>query len=126
MEMYNDINLNKIKSYLGLNNYNLINVINVEQVKELCVAKLCAVLGVNCAHNCNNDLFEIFSCIMGEAVCELLHIHVHIAKEDLRLVRYSGINFIKKSYQILEMKEIDEAVLDIFIFIERNKNLLGL
>ena len=117
--------LTRVEEFLQIENQKLSSSILQENVKELCVAKLCDVLGISCCYNYKCELFDFFSCIMGEAVCQILNIKVHIAQDCIRFVKYKGINFIDKSIQIMNNESIDEAVLDIFNFVDENKELIS-
>jgi hypothetical protein len=88
------------------------------------VAKLCEVLGISCVVNYKNKMFEIFSSVMAEAVCQKLNIKKHIASDNIRLVKYNGINFVEKAKEFLDVEDIEEATLDIFNFVDENKSLL--
>ncbi len=119
-----DENTEKVKKFLEMEGYNFSLNEENEQIKEICVAKLCDVLGIECAYNYQNQMFQIFSSVMAEAVCQKLNIKKHIAKDSIRLFKYNGINFVETAKKFLDEKEIDEATLDIFNFVDENKNLL--
>lgn len=116
--------LQQVKDYLKLKEYKVHGNIIKENIKELCVVKIFDILGIGCGYNYRNEYFDIYSSVLGEAVCEKLKIKVHIASDNLRFVRYEGINFIDKSVTFLEKENLDEAVLDIFNFVEDNKKLI--
>ena len=119
-----DENANKVKNYLELENCKISSMEEVEQIKEMCVAKLCEVLGIDFVYNYKNKMFQIFSSVMAEAICQKLNIHKHIAPDDLRLIKYNGINFVEKAKSFIDAEDIEEATLDIFNFVDKNKNLL--
>lgn len=119
-----ELYLQQIKQYLNLKDYKILSITIKEKVKEMCVAKLCYVLGISRICNYKNGFFEFFSCVVGEAVCEHLGIRTHVAEECVRFVRYEGVNFVSKCKQFLIMEEIDEAVLDCFNFLDKHKNLV--
>lgn len=114
----------KVKKFLEMEDYNFSRNEESEQIKEICVAKLCDVLGIECAYNYQNKMFQIFSSVMAEAVCQKLKISKHIANDSIRLIKYNGINFVEKAKHFLDMEDVDEATLDIFNFVDENKNLL--
>lgn len=116
--------IKKIKTFLEMENYKFSRTEIEEQIKEICVAKLCEVLGIECAYNYKNQMFQIFSSVMAEAVCQKLKIQKHIANDSLRLIKYNGINFIDKAKQFLENEDIEEATLDIFNFVDENKKFI--
>ena len=120
----NEENIEKIKKYLELEDYKFLNIEAVEQAKEICVAKVCEVLGIKYTYNYKGKLFQNFSSVMAEAVCNKLKINLKIADDNLRLVKYNGINFVDKARSFLDAEDIDEATLDIFNFVDKNKKLL--
>ena len=120
----NEENIEKIKKYLELEDYQFSTFEAVEQAKEICVAKLCEVLGIKYSYNYKGIMFQIFSSVMAEAVCNKLKINLKIADDNLRLVKYNGINFVDKARSFLDNEHIDEATLDIFNFVDKNKKLL--
>ena len=116
--------LQRIKQFLKMETYNTESEYIAESIKELCVAKLCDILGIGCGYNFRNEYFEVYASVLGEVICEKLELNIHVAKESIRFIRYEGINFIEKSRQILEREEINEAIVDIFNFVETNKKLI--
>jgi len=120
----NEENIEKIKKYLELESYQFSTFEAVEQAKEICVAKVCDVLGIKYTYNYKGKMFQIFSSVMAEAVCNKLKINLKIADDNLRLVKYNGINFVDKAKSFLECEDIDEATLDIFNLVDKNKKLL--
>ena len=116
--------VNKIKNFLELESCEIFSLDESEQIKEMCVAKLCEVLGIACVYNYKNQMFDIFSKVMAEAVCEKLKIQMRIAGDNLRLVKYNGVNFIEKAKMFLTTEDIEEATLDIFNFVDKNKKFL--
>ena len=117
-------NVKEIKQFLELNDFSFISKEETEQAKEMCVAKLCEVLGIEYAYNYKGVMFQIFSSVMAEAIYQKLKINKQIASDSLRLIKYNGINFIEKAKMFLESKDIEEATLDIFNFVDENKKLL--
>lgn len=120
----NEENIDKIKRYLELEYFKFSTTDAVEQAKETCVAKLCEVLGIKYTYNYKGIMFQIFSSVMAEAVCNKLKINLKIADDNLRLVKYNGVNFVEKAKSFLDAEDIDEATLDIFNFVDKNKKLL--
>lgn len=116
--------INKIKDYLDIEDESKDFISCEEKVKELCVAKLCNVLGLKRTYNYKNEMFKLFSCVMAEALCEKFKFSKHIADDCIRLVKYNGVNFVDKAKQFLDMEDIDEATLDIFNFVDKNKSLI--
>ncbi len=120
----NEDNVKEIKQFLELYDFKFMTQEEVEQAKEMCVAKLCEVLGIGYAYNYKGQMFQIFSSVMAEAICQKLKINKKIASDSLRLIKYNGINFIEKAKMFLDTKDIEEATLDIFNFVDENKKLL--
>ena len=116
--------LQQVKDYLKLKEYKVHSNLIEENIKELCVVKIFNILGIGCGYNYRNEYFDIYSSVLGEAICEKLDIKIHIANENLRFIKYEGVNFIDKSVKFLEKEELEEAVLDIFNFVENNKKLI--
>ena len=114
----------KVKKFLGMEEYDFSLDDENEQLKEICVAKLCNVLGIEFAYNYKNEMFQIFSSVMAEAICQKLKIKKQIAEDRIRLIKYNGINFIEKAKYFLDTEDVDEATLDIFNFIDENKHML--
>lgn len=98
----------------------------VQGIKELCVKKLCLVVGIKCACNFRNPYFNFFGCVMGQAVCNKLSLRYTIAPAGLRLVKYDGINFILRAEQYLNNPDIEEAFIDIFDLTDDHKNIIAL
>ena len=120
----NEENLKEIRRFLELNDFQFEPEEEIEQAKAMCVAKLCEVLGIGCAYNYKGPMFQIFSSVAAEAVCQKLKIKKQIAEDRIRLFKYNGINFIEKAKLFLDTYDIDEAILDIFNFVDKNKHLL--
>ena len=95
-----------------------------EEIKELCVAKLCHIVGLTGKYNYKSNFFEFFSSIMGEALCEKLEIKMHIASDALRLFKYEGINLVKETKKYLDEECVEEAFLDAFNLLDRFKDLI--
>ena len=55
-----------------------------ETIKEICVARLCKSIGIRCEYNYKSTFFEFFSQIIGEAVCDKLHIKLRIQPKQHR------------------------------------------
>ncbi len=111
--------LNKICTYFNMDKPILSSDEICENIKELCVAKLCKTMGLKCAYNFRNQFFDNYSIITGEAVCMRLNINTHIANDNIRLVRYDRINFIRYVSDLFETEEVDEAIIDAFNFSQK-------
>lgn len=99
----------------------------LDAIKELCVARLCKAIGLTKGvYNHKSEFFNFFATIMGEAVCEKLGINLRVACDELRLVRYNNINFVKEFKSYLDTKTQEEAFLDAFELVDDNKYLIPL
>jgi len=61
---------------------------------------------------------------MGEAICEKLNINIHVACEELRLIKYEHINLVAEVKSYLENETTEEAFLDAFELADRFKYLI--
>lgn len=95
-----------------------------ETIKQLCVARLCKAVGLTGKYNYKSDFFEFFSCIMGEAICEKLSIKMHLACDELRLIKYEHINLVNKIKSYLDNESVEEAFLDAFELLDKFKYLI--
>ncbi|MBR2970057.1 MAG: hypothetical protein IKC49_03280 [Clostridia bacterium] len=117
--------LNKICSYLRLDRPILSSDEIHENIKEICVAKLCKTMGLKCPYNFRNGFFDNYSIITGEAVCEKLRINTHIASDNIRLIRYDSINFVRYVSDLFETEDIDEAIIDAFNFSQKYGQIIS-
>ena len=114
--------LQKVKSYLKLQNFSCSdNVCLQDNIKIMCVQKLCDVVGIKCKCNYKNKFFNYFSSITGEAVCQVLNIPISIASDNYRLFKYNHINLVEHVKQILIAEDLENAFVDIFQFLDDNK-----
>ena len=98
---------------------------NVEEaIKELCVKRLCKTIGLTGKYNYKSDFFEFFSCVVGEAICDMLSIRIHLACDELRFVKYEHINLVHQVKNYLTHETIEEAFLDSFELIDKFKFLI--
>lgn len=115
--------LDKLKDYLHLPDFTFTSETIEDKIKEICVAKLCEVVGIKCGYNFKNEYFNVFAIIVGEAVCEKLNFNLHIANDKLRFVKYEHINFVETVKNFF-CEDVEEAFLDAFNFIDEHKNIL--
>lgn len=124
----NNIDQNSIKrkvcDFLNMEPIQMETTSIVAFIKEFVSKKLCEVVGLTGNFNHRTPFFDFFSSIMGEAVCEVLNIKIRIACDELRLVKYSGINLIDKAVEYLNTQSIDEAFLDTFEMVDKFKFLV--
>lgn len=118
--------LKKLTQFINFNVSNFDNDNILDNIKELCVKKLCEVVGIKCGCNYKNPYFNFFGCVMGQALCNKLSIRLTIAPAGLRLIKYNGINFISKAEQYLDNPDIDEAFIDVFDLTDDHKNVIDL
>ena len=61
-EFYEGENIvEQIATYLNIKNFKTNNEQTEEVIKELCVAKLCSVIGIRCKYNYQSKFFTFFS-----------------------------------------------------------------
>ncbi len=123
LEMNNNI-CEKVGDYLKINPDSLQSTDVKERVRELCVAKLCEVVGVHCKFNFRNDFFTFFSSFVGQAILNKLSLNLEIASKDLTIVRHDGINLVDEVVRLLNQEDMDDAFLDAFNLADDNKYLL--
>lgn len=116
--------IESVRDFLRLKQPILKSLSIKENIKEMCVLKLCKVIGLNSNFNYQSEFFNFFSSIMGEAVCEQLSINIHIASDELRLIKYEHINLVQKVSEFLTAKSLEEAFLDAFNLADRFKYLI--
>lgn len=114
----------KICKFMNIENLNLTGETFEDKVKEIVVARVCSAVGLKCEYNYKNKMFEFFSTIAGEAVCQLVGIRTHIAGDELRLVKYERFNLIEQVKEYFDRGITDESVIDAFNFVERFKYVL--
>lgn len=115
--------LNRVKQFLCLNSFNVSSSDIKDAVKELCVARLCNIVGITGKYNYKSDFFNFFSSIVGEAICRKLNVRVQIASDELRLIKYEHINLIDEVERYLN-NSIEEAFLDSFNLVDNFKYLI--
>ena len=116
--------LEKVSSFLKLKQQTLKSLTARDGIKELCVIKLCKVIGLSGNYNYQSEFFNFFSSIMGEAVCERISIKIRVAPDELRLIKYEHINLVQTVMFFLETKSLEEAFLDAFNLADRFKYLI--
>ena len=110
--------LTKVKDFLLLNNFETDGDNLVQDIKELCVARICRSVGIKCEYNSKNDYFNFFAMITGQAVVDKLNIRLEIAPASLRLVKYDGKNLVGEVLKFLDKEDVDEAFVDAFNLID--------
>lgn len=114
----------RVKIFLQMAEYKLWGKDIAEKIKNLCIAKICDVIGINCEKCYNSKVFQIYASILGEAVCVKLMTENHVLNEELRCVSFNGVNFVEKSTYFLNIFEVNEAILDIFNLVDDHKEFL--
>ena len=94
-----------------------------ENIKELCVARICKSIGIRCEYNYKSTLFEFCSCITGQAVADILGIKIDIVPPKIKCCRYDGINIYQEVKKFIETEEVDEAFCDAFKLLDKYKYL---
>ena len=85
-----------------------------DKIKEICVSKLCDAIGIKCAYNYKNVFFDFFSTIMGEAISTKLNLNLGMDKYNLKYLRFDDVNIINSATSMLDLKEVDEAIIDVY------------
>ena len=116
--------IQKICDFFRLEKPQTLNTNTKEAVKELCVIRLCKAIGLKGNNTFKSDFFDFFGSLMGEAVCENLSIKVHIACDELRLVKYDRLNLVQEIKSYLQNETVEEAFLDAFDLADRFKYLI--
>ncbi len=116
--------LEKVCNFLQIDMPRLSSQTVADGVREICVAKLCATLGIKCKYNYKNEFFSIYSSIIGEAVSQILNLKLDIAPFELKYVRYNGINFVNHACDLLKSEDLDEAFIDMFNLVDDHKDVL--
>jgi len=119
--------IQKVKNFLSLQNFLYNNNVSlVDNIKAMCVKKLCNVIGIKCECNYKNEFFNYFSSITGEAICQLLNIPITIAEDNFRLIKYNHINFVEHVKNLLNNEFLEDAYVDVFNFLDNNKHLFNI
>ena len=92
-----------------------------EQIKELCIKKLCESIGIKCVYNARNIFFNFFASIAGEAVVIKLHINIKVDKNNLKCFKFNDINLIYYAMFLLDSEYVSEAIIDIYELADRFK-----
>lgn len=116
--------LNKVFSYLKIDNFNVSSEDACEAIKELCVARLCKSMGIRCKYNYKNDFFEFFSSVTAEAVCRHLNLKYNIVDEFFKFYRFEHINLLEEVENLIKNEDVDEAFIDIFLLMDQFKYLM--
>lgn len=114
----------QVCSFLEMEKPKLTQVGFIAQLKEICAAKIFDAIGVRNMYNNNNKFFAFLTMVMGQAISDVLHLHLQIAPDSLRLFRYDGINFVNDIKTFLLTQDIDTAMLNIFDLIDDNRELI--
>ncbi len=114
----------EVREYLKLKECILKSNTVEEKLKELCVARLCKSIGIRCEYNYKSEFFEFFSSITAEAICQKLGILMHVASDDIRLIKYEHLNLVEEVKKCLNNEDVDEAFIDAFNFVDNHKHLI--
>ena len=116
--------VDKVCQFMNIEKPILFSKTAEEMIKEICVAKLCKVLGIKCTYNYRNEFFSIFSTLTGEAVARILDIKINITPYYLSCVKFDGINFIERMIAILNSPNKEKAIFDAYNFVNKYKHLI--
>lgn len=117
-------NIVLVKKYLKLEEFELKSVEIIENIKELCVARLCREIGITFRYDYKSEYFRLFSNVVGEAVCRVLDIKVTVGSPVVRLVRYNGVNLVDKACELLKTESLEEAFVDLYNITEEFKKIV--
>ncbi len=124
MEVDKEFALAQVSEFLKLKDVKLQAETLNESIKEMCVLRLCKAIGLTGKVNYKSDFFEFFACMMAEAICEKLNLKIHVARDELRLVKYEHINLINQIKYFLDNETVEEAFLDAFELADKFKYLI--
>ena len=116
--------IEKVCEFLELQRPLMYSSTTQDAIKELCVARLCKAIGLTGVYNYKSNFFDFFSSVMGEAVCEVLSLKIHVAMDELRLFKYEHVNLVDSVKKFLETRSIEEAFIDAFDLADRFKYLI--
>ena len=119
----------EVKKFLNLTSYQTKNVCIEEDLKELCVAKLCDVLGIKCTYNYKSNFFKMFAGVFAQAICDILNLKISVADDSFRLFKYNGVNLVEETKYLISNEinaevSMEEIVLDVFNFLDKFKEML--
>ena len=116
--------IEKVREYLKLKECNFKSNTLEEKLKELSIARLCKSIGIRCEYNYKSEFFEFFSSITAEAICEKFNFLIHVASDDIRLIKYEHVNLVEEVKKCLNNEDVDEAFIDAFNFVDNHKHLI--
>lgn len=114
----------KVCSFLEMEKPELTQTGFIAQLREICAARIFDAIGVRNMYNRDNKFFAFLTLVMGQAISDVLNLHLHIAPDCLRLFRYDGINFVNDIKNFLINQDIDTAMLSTFDLIDDNFELV--
>ena len=95
-----------------------------ENIKDLCITKLCHSIGIKCACNHKNSFFNFFSSIMGEAIVSKLGFNIKVDEYNLKYIKFNDVNLVYSALFMLESFSIDEAFLKVYNLANAHKHLI--
>lgn len=93
-------------------------------IKEICVAKLCNVIGIRGAYNYKSEFLSFFSDVVAEAVVDILGYKFHIADDQLRFFSFDHVNLVCTAKTLMLNENKDEAFIDAFNLVDRFKYII--
>ena len=129
MDTINELDLKqktieKVCNFLKISNLNLRSEKLEDSIKEICVAKLCNVIGIGCKYNFKSAFFDFFATLTGQAICDELELNIRIAGDEFRLFRYERLNLIQGVRNTIKKENLEESFIDAFNFIDKFKYLI--
>ena len=116
--------MQKIRHFLKVEDSELKSVDAEENIKELVVARLTKVIGINFSYNYDSMYFHLFSNVVGEAVGRMFDLKMTIGNPLVRFFKYNGVNLVDHAVEVLNQKKVDEAFLDLYNFTEDFKKFV--
>ena len=116
--------LTKVCDFLNYERTKILSTTLKEKVKESCVGRLCQALGITCAYNFKNEFFNFFSCIVGEAVSNILGYNLEIDEYKLKYIKVENTNLIHSARQMIENSNLDQGLIDVYNLAKRHKHLI--
>lgn len=116
--------IKRVANYLQIEVPLKCNINLKEEIKRLCILRLCKSIGLSSKYNYTSNFFKNFSSIAGEAISQTLNLHLTIAEDKIRLFKYNKMNLVEKFIEYLDEDNMDESFIDLFLFFDKYQDLL--
>ncbi len=116
--------IDRVAEYLKMSYTNLATESVEDTIRHMCVARLCESIGIRCLYNSRSKFFTFFSYFMAQAVSNNLQLNIVIAPDNMRFIRYNGINFVSEASRLLNNEDLDEAFIDAFNLADKNRDII--